>query len=353
MVAPVLHVLAPGWGIGKIYLGLGTVFYLAYTEGFRIRDRERALAASRAKIRELVAARRAAGLMRLEADVRLRRQDWPKPPHSGATAALRHAGDRTFHIRQVDYRNLCIDSLEKIMSNVSKGGGKGTPQGKAEDWQWLLRKLSQAGPVPGRDDELYGHLHEAIDHVDRNAHGDHFYCRLCLGLQSGGSKPVQLVCKHKLCTKCASSIVEAAVAGNVGVPIACPVGCNGCVTPQLVQNIPGLTSPVFDRFKRMHDVKVSLQQSAPHSRNLKDALAEARNGLPKKKISLTGIEETLPAPDFGATAISTQASPHITSLESKGGGDPFNRSLSSPLAKPSAGTPELQDASPERHTKAE
>ena len=119
MVAPVLHVLAPGWGIGKIYLRLGTVFYLAYTEGFRIRDRERALAESRAKIRELVAARRAAGLMRLEADVRLRRQDWPKPPHSGATAALRHAGDRTFHIRQVDYRNLCIDSLEKIMSNVS------------------------------------------------------------------------------------------------------------------------------------------------------------------------------------------------------------------------------------------
>ena len=40
-----------------------------------------------------------------------------------------------------------------------------------------------------------------------------------------------------------------------------------------------LSDDTFDRFQRIHTVKMSLQASAPHVRSLASELAEARKGL--------------------------------------------------------------------------
>ena len=281
VVAVLAHLEHPGGGVGGLVaaFSLCAALYAGYTEVCRIGRREAQIITLQEKVRELMQSRRAAGLLRLEADVRRRRQDFPQPPFSGATAALarRRAGRRN-PLRQVDYRRLCISSLEALVAEArratAQGGGSGEGQ---EKWQWLQGHLSRAGPEPGRDDELYALLHLSIDNIEKLYLGENFYCRLCLGFKGGREKSVGLKCKHRVCAGCAQLLVDGAVDGFVKIPIACPAGCNGILTPGLVDGL--VEGPAFERFKRLHDVKMSLAQSAPHSQNLGDALKEARAAM--------------------------------------------------------------------------
>ena len=124
------HLEHPGGGVGGFVaaFSLCAALYASYTEVCRIGRREAQIATLQEKVRELMQSRRAAGLLRLEADVRRRRQDFPQPPFSGATAALarRRAGRRN-PLRQVDYRRLCISSLEALVAEArqatAQGGG--------------------------------------------------------------------------------------------------------------------------------------------------------------------------------------------------------------------------------------
>ena len=49
------------------------------------------------------------------------------------------------------------------------------------------------------------------------------------------------------------------------------------MSPQLLRS--SLSDDIFERFQRIHTVKMSLQASAPHVRSLASELAEARKGL--------------------------------------------------------------------------
>ena len=84
------HLELPGGGAGGLSAAaaLCVALYAGYTEMSRIGRREGQILILRGKVRELMQSRRAAGLLRLEADVRRRRQDFPQPPFSSATAAL-------------------------------------------------------------------------------------------------------------------------------------------------------------------------------------------------------------------------------------------------------------------------
>ena len=290
------HLELPGGGAGGLSAAaaLCVALYAGYTEMSRIGRREGQILILRGKVRELMQSRRAAGLLRLQADVRRRRQDFPQPPFSSATAALarRRAGRRE-PLRQVDYRRLCIASLEALVADarlVTVQGGAG-PSERGGKWQWLLANLSRAGPEPGRDNELYALLHMSIDNVEQRCEGDNFYCRLCLGFKGGREKSVGLKCRHRVCCGCARLLVEGAIDGFVKMPIACPVGCDGIVTPSLVDGL--IETPVFERFKRLHDVKMSLAQSAPHSQNLGDALKEARAAMAQQSRSQKGVSTAL------------------------------------------------------------
>jgi len=295
-VGVLAHLELPGGGAGGLSAAaaLCVALYAGYTEMCRIGRHERQVALLQGKVRELMQSRRAAGLLRLEADVRRRRQDFPQPPFSGATADLarRRAGRRD-PLRQVDYRRLCISSLEALVAEarlVTAQGG-GSPNERGGKWQWLLASLSRAGPEPGRDDELYALLHLSIDNVEQRCEGGNFYCRLCLGFKGAKEKSVVLKCRHRVCCGCTRLLVEGAIDGFVKMPIACPVGCNGIVTPSLVDGL--IDAPVFERFKRLHDVKMSLAQSAPHSQNLGDALKEARAAMAQQSRSHKGVSGAL------------------------------------------------------------
>ena len=90
VVAVLAHLEHPGGGVGGLVaaFSLCAALYAGYTEVCRIGRREAQIITLQEKVRELMQSRRAAGLLRLEADVRRRRQDFPQPPFSGATAAL-------------------------------------------------------------------------------------------------------------------------------------------------------------------------------------------------------------------------------------------------------------------------
>ena len=78
---------------------------------------------------------------------------------------------------------------------------------------------------------------------------------------------------------CAVFVVPSSIAGQCHIPIYCPVGCNSTLHPRLLGNI--LDDDLHDRFSRLHSVKASLQQSAPHSRDFARDLAAIHrsNGL--------------------------------------------------------------------------
>ena len=259
--------------------------YAYYTETRRVRRRRTEVKELREKCRTLVQARRAAGLLRLQKDTRLRREHWPVPPHSGAKAFLTSmskevdsmAVDSPKRTRQVDYKTLCAQMAQEILHRERIN----SVSARVDSLKSLFRLLSQAGPEPVKDPELYRDMHLTLDEVERKAETEGFYCRLCLGYQNGSHKnscaPVALKCKHKICRDCSHSLVESSLSGTIGVPISCPVGCNSLMSPQLLRS--SLSDDIFERFQRIHTVKMSLQASAPHVRSLASELAEARKGL--------------------------------------------------------------------------
>ena len=224
----------------------------------------------------------------------MRRDHWPAPPKSGLKAYLYKesslnsmAVESPMKRRQLDYKNLCTKIAHEVL--ISARDGAGTSASNAgESFKSLFRLLSQAGPEPVKDPELYRDMHLALDGVEKQlkrSQAKGFYCRLCLGYQNGNGKSccVTLKCKHNICKECAQSLVESSLSGTIGVPISCPVGCNSIMSPQLLK--PMLSEALFERFQRIHTVKVSLQASAPHVRSLANDLAEARKGLALRRNS--------------------------------------------------------------------
>mmetsp|Transcript_12552 Transcript_12552/g.31855 ORF Transcript_12552/g.31855 Transcript_12552/m.31855 type:complete len:373 (+) Transcript_12552:135-1253(+) len=228
------------------------------------------------KCKKLVQARRAAGLLRLDKDTSLRREHWPAPPHSGAKAFLFKEDliDAPQSPHKIDYRDLCISMTSELLAHNRRASIGDV----SKSWHTLFRLLSQAGPEPVKDAELYKDMHIALDEVERQLQSasQGFYCRLCLGYQRSND-PVKLKCSHCICKNCATSLVSSAIAGSIGVPISCPVGCSSLMSPQIARKFLGEED--FDRFQRIHNVKMSLTISAPHSRSLASELAEARRGL--------------------------------------------------------------------------
>jgi len=139
--------------------------------------------------------------------------------------------------------------------------------------------LMHDGPSPEKDPEIFQELHKAIDIAEQRGESRGYYCRLCLGYQTSGlskSFKVQMDCGKCLCSRCAKELVEGVLEGRVRLPLACPTGnCTSVLTPNLVQHL--LEDEDYDRFKRMHDVKMSLDRSAPHKDGLAARLAEARS----------------------------------------------------------------------------
>lgn len=86
--------------------------------------------------------------------------------------------------REVDYRELCLamlSKLERVASEPALPPISSHHDSDAKSRQvakWLLQILSQVGPEPGRDAELYRTLHAALDqaggfrggrgHIDRD-----------------------------------------------------------------------------------------------------------------------------------------------------------------------------------------
>ncbi len=286
--------------------------YAYYTETRRISGLRREMKALREKCRKLVQARRAAGLLRLEKDTRHRREHWPAPPHSGAKAHLykdvASVDSPTARSRRVDYKSLCAQISQELLVSQrgdaatgmaaaagagAEGGAAAAVKARIGSLKSLFRMLSQAGPEPVKDPELYRDMHLALDELERlqqqqarAAGAGGFYCRLCLGYQAGkaqgsktspGGSGVTLKCGHTICKDCSHSLVESSISGAIGVPVSCPVGCNALMSPQMLRH--SLSDDLFERFQRIHTVKMSLQASAPHVRSLASELAEARKGL--------------------------------------------------------------------------
>ncbi|XP_075265808.1 uncharacterized protein LOC142358256 [Convolutriloba macropyga] len=216
---------------------------------------------------------------------------WPRPPYSYTATVLRKFDTERIspiHEREVDYRALAQDLVAKMVEAV--GGGEGrehndepgspvspvTPVTSAALRTWLLQRLMHEGPTPERDPELFKSLHNIVDIAE-----DHviegFFCRLCLSYHSAAGKVrcVELECGKCLCGRCAKEMVEGVLDGRVRVPVACPTGnCHAVLSPDLVQDI--VSADDFERFQRMHSVKMSLDKSAPHKRDLASQLAQAR-----------------------------------------------------------------------------
>jgi len=272
-----------GFGIMHFILVLAFASYAYNTEFRRLPRKTQEVKDLRGKCRKLVQARRAAGLLRLEKDTRLRREHWPAPPHSGLKAYLYKESsldlesvESPMKRRELDYRRLCTQIAREALVSAKDGGPANLSKA-------LFRLLSQAGPEPVKDPDLYKDMHHALDVIeDQLGRGDKepsgFYCRLCLGYQNADRKSgVTLKCGHTICKECSLSLVDSSLSGAIGVPISCPVGCNSLMSPQMLRS--SLSDDTFDRFQRIHTVKMSLQASAPHVRSLASELAEARKGL--------------------------------------------------------------------------
>ncbi|XRB09955.1 RING-type domain-containing protein [Pycnococcus provasolii] len=380
VVAAVLTSVARALAAGRIGHGglLASVVaaafaaYVAWNEGWRTPALRSQAAELRLQTRRLVDARRQAGLHRLEAEVfRRRRGDWPQPPHSGALAALASATGATrgkfaalsaaprAARREVDYRRFALacaarivdDAAAASLGRISGADGAGAATDVQKRLAWLFQQLSLAGPRPDADPELYHCLHQTMDSMDTPAHGGSiggipessplldvslpragssgnfgggsatttprgFYCRLCLGWQKDASRGTFLECGHPLCPSCVCSLVDAVAGGSVAAPVACPAGCDACLSPNLARSAyfgvphangssssanatktgaeraPATLAPValvsspsprvvemWERFERMHDVRTTLGQSAPHSRGLGSELAKAQKAL--------------------------------------------------------------------------
>ena len=135
---------------------------------------------------------------------------------------------------------------------------------------------------PCADPALFKLLHGTLDSVERGGdrtqkHGGGFHCRSCLAQLYSGTLGVRLDCGHELCKKCTVSLVESALDGNCRIPVFCPAGCNTTLHPTKVRQ--HLDDDTYERFQRLHDVRSSLQQSAPHSRGLGRDLAALRSRL--------------------------------------------------------------------------
>lgn len=272
---------------------LAIVFLLGiiiYTEFYRLHPAQQQAVLLNRRVRKLVEGRRSAGLLRLEQEVKQRKQDWSYPPRSGAAAILRRDGDQ-FALgpeREVDYKGLCIAVLGKLEHMAKDRRRSEDTQSSHSTFNWLQRQLSQAGPLPGRDSELYRILHASLDQVDAKASDGTFHCRLCLGLQApdgkGNVRVSMMKCGHSLCQTCTKRLLQDALAGHIGIPVACPVGCavggnqsTGTLSPEQVQHL--LDEETYERFSRLHQVRATLGRSAPHSAGLASELACARAKL--------------------------------------------------------------------------
>ena len=90
-------------------------------------------------------------------------------------------------------------------------------------------------------------------------------------------------------------MLDAGRRGHVPIPVTGPVGCAGegrevrgngqvgTLHPSQARHL--LDDEPFERFKRLYDVKVSLAQSAPHSRSseLQKSLREAQELIAKSR----------------------------------------------------------------------
>jgi len=116
-----------------------------------------------------------------------------------------------------------------MYAQAGEGGARGSLDEPRALSKWLLQQLSQVGPQPERDAELYRILHTCLDHADDwDAEGSQWHCRLCLAAQTRWvqKRRVRLSqCSHALCENCAKQLVADALAGHIKIPITCPVGC--------------------------------------------------------------------------------------------------------------------------------
>lgn len=317
------------------------VLYAGFTETVRIqryRGQQKELSA---KVRELLEARRAAGLQRLGTEVAARQQSWPRPPYSyTATVLGRFDNERVTPMqdREVNYRALAGDAVSKVLELVeSIEANQGATKALLVH-SWLMQRLMHEGPSPEKDSQMFQELHKAIDIAERRGESRGYYCRLCLGYQTSGlskSFKVQMGCGRCLCSRCAKELVEGVLQGRLRLPLACPTGnCTSMLTPSLVEHI--LEEEDFERFKRMHDVKMSLDRSAPHEDGLAARLAEARRvaGMqtgPTTGTSLTTVVERSESRDASP---STKARNWAPTISPKKNGRDLGCTFDEPDGKP-------------------
>lgn len=278
---------------------VGGVVYALWNEFYRLKALNHQLVQLSLKCRRLMEARRAAGLLRLEQDLHGRRKGWSAPPVSGFVAALKSGAPPP----RCDYRHLAVECFAKLESLGLAAKRRGDAAAASDLRQWTLRLLKQGGLDPGLDVELYQRLHACLDEVDRaDASSMAYHCRLCLGWQSRGdrgssaSAPATMnKCGHRICPECARGLLDDALRGHVPIPVTCPVGCAGegrevsgngqvgTLHPSQARHL--MAEEPYERFKRLYDVKVSLAQSAPHSRSseLQKSLREAQELIAKSR----------------------------------------------------------------------
>mmetsp|Transcript_38706 Transcript_38706/g.84193 ORF Transcript_38706/g.84193 Transcript_38706/m.84193 type:complete len:365 (-) Transcript_38706:325-1419(-) len=271
----------------EVYL-VTTVFfgYIVYSEEYRVKPYREQVHSLSVRNRKLIEGRRQAGLLRLEQEVKQRRQGWSYPPKSGAAAIIRGNKDPQGRLNErsvVDYRSLCLTLVNKFELIAL---GREELGGDEDMARWLLQQLLQVGPLPGKDSELYRLLHTCLDEVDSDNEDTSFHCRLCLAVQTRSqlASRIRLECEHSLCEACAKQLAEDALAGHIDIPIACPVGCysganakTGTLNPRCMNHL--LEEAEYERLLRLYQVRMKLGLSAPHSKNLAADLAHARANI--------------------------------------------------------------------------
>jgi len=295
LVAVLIHYT----GSVPVQVFLVTTLFFAFaffSEEYRVKPYRDQVHSLSVRNRKLLEGRRQAGLVRLEQEVKQRRQGWSYPPKSGAAAIIRRSKDIQGRLSEpsvVDYRTLCLTLVSKLELIALRREEFARVEGSDDLARWLLQQLLQVGPLPGKDSELYRLLHTCLDEVDSRNKDTSFHCRLCLAVQTRSqlASRIRLECEHSLCEACAKQLAEDALAGHIDIPIACPVGCysganakTGTLNPQCMRHL--LEEADYERLLRLYQVRLKLGLSAPHSKNLAADLAHARANIrvPRKSV---------------------------------------------------------------------
>ncbi|CAG9461132.1 unnamed protein product [Pedinophyceae sp. YPF-701] len=276
--------------------------WIIYTEMSRMHHLKQETNLLSERVRQLMEARRAAGLARLEHDIRRIRHR--VLPSAGAWAAISRTGSEQHRkdgssgactapsrspssadARVHDLTSLAVGALSQLAKAASAARSPGPPTGAGEAFEihdWIVRALSPLGLHPADDHDLYRRMHLSLDVVDGSSRVEvdqGYYCRLCLGYnQTRRGMPVVLERGRRLCPSCARSLVDGALEGRIPVPIVLPLGDEEAhVRPAHLEGV--LSRHEFERFKRVYEVKASLGASAPHRSLLGGALQDAREVL--------------------------------------------------------------------------